>query len=356
MTSYATVDGVRMLVLPAQHPATLARRGKAAEPVNPETTIQQVYAPCFTHVVNIRQSEIAHLPPASMNVTRLVLCSKYDPTVGEASCKMGARCKFVHADTRAARRHEIHVNYAWRDASEVTYERFAAGQLFEVVAPNGKSIGDVMDSHMALKTKAVATKRRPLTHCAHYYFNRTCNLGADCQFVHAVFIDPTAKDHARAPLPAQLGRNHQQNPGTGIRARAAAAAASGAASTRSSVAPYGSQPHHHHHQHAYQSHRAAPFAGSDDAFAATLPAQTSPGGGSFHSAASGRSTPLDAMHGEVASDGGSGTHTPTGSARGPAATLVMSASTASTGSGDTAVTGRASRVRHDPYSFSGMMV
>merc|ERR1719502_2133010 len=63
-----------------------------------------------------------------------------------------------------------------------------------------------MDSHMALKTQALATKRRPLTHCAHYYYNRTCNLGAECQFVHAVFVDPDAKDHQRAPVPAQLGR------------------------------------------------------------------------------------------------------------------------------------------------------
>jgi len=173
--------------------------------------MQQVYAPGFKAVLAVPVKEIRHLPPASLNVTRLVLCANYDPRNPEGSCPMGARCKFVHADATCAPQHEIHVNYAWRSLDEVAYERFASGEILQVAPPNSKATGDVMDSQLALKTKALASHRRPLSHCAHYYFNRTCNLGPECRFIHAVFIDPKAKEHQRAPAPAQLGREHHHH-------------------------------------------------------------------------------------------------------------------------------------------------
>lgn len=177
----------------------------------PHPTTQQVYAPGFKAVLNISVKEIRHLPPASLNVTRLVLCANYDPSNPETSCPMGARCKFVHADATAASHHEIHVNYAWRSLDEIAYERYPAGEILHVAPPNSKATGDVMDSQLALKTKALQSHRRPLSHCAHYYFNRTCNLGPECRFIHAVFIDPNAKEHQRAPAPAQLGREHHHH-------------------------------------------------------------------------------------------------------------------------------------------------
>jgi hypothetical protein len=172
---------------------------------------QQVYAPGFKAVLNVPSKEIRHLPPASLNVTRLVLCANYDPQNPETSCPMGARCKFVHADATCASQHEIHVNYAWRSLDEVAYERYPPGEILQVAPPNSKAAGDVMDSQLALKTKALQSHRRPLSHCAHYYFNRTCNLGPECRFIHAVFIDPNAKEHQRAPAPAQLGREHHHH-------------------------------------------------------------------------------------------------------------------------------------------------
>jgi len=176
-----------------------------------QDAMQQVYAPGFKAVLTIPAKAIRHLPPASLNVTRLVLCANYDPRNPEGSCPMGARCKFVHADATCAPQHEIHVNYAWRSLDEVAYDRFPAGEILHVAPPNSKATGDVMDSQLALKTKALASHRRPLSHCAHYYFNRTCNLGPECRFIHAVFIDPKAKEHQRAPAPAQLGREHHHH-------------------------------------------------------------------------------------------------------------------------------------------------
>ena len=198
------------LVLPPQHPATLARHGKGpGADVDTASAIQQVFTPGFTSVLDIPLSAIRHLPAASLNVTRLVLCSKFDPAQPKGSCPMGGRCRFVHADVVPPAQRDLHVNYAWRSVADVTYERFPAGNCFHVAAPNSRQAVDTMDSSLVLKTKALAM-RRPLSHCAHYYFNRTCNLGAECQFIHAVFVDPTAKDHQRAPAPAHLGREHRR--------------------------------------------------------------------------------------------------------------------------------------------------
>jgi hypothetical protein len=168
-----------------------------------------VYAPGFKFVLELPADKIHHMPPTSLNVTRLVLCANFDARNPASSCPMGNKCKFVHADTTHIERRSIHVNYAWRSLESVTYDRFPAGQMLHVAPPNSKIASDVMDSDMALKTKALVSKRRPLSHCAHYYFNRTCNLGAECQFIHAVFIDPTAKDFQRAPVPSQLGEGRE---------------------------------------------------------------------------------------------------------------------------------------------------
>jgi hypothetical protein len=168
-----------------------------------------VYAPGFKFMLELPEDKVYHMPSQSLNVTRLVLCANFDARYPATSCSMGNRCKFVHADTTHIERRSIHVNYAWRALTDVTYERFPAGQVLHVAPPNSKVPSDVMDADMVLKTKALQAKRRPLSHCAHYYFNRTCNLGTECQFIHAVFIDPTAKDHQRAPVPSQLGEGRE---------------------------------------------------------------------------------------------------------------------------------------------------
>jgi hypothetical protein len=135
----------------------------------------------------------------------IILCPAFKPA-DASSCPLGQRCAFVHADPMLVVPHTIHVNYAWRSLDDVTYERNAPGALLVVSSPNSSGPGDVMDSGMTLRTKALSSRRRPLSHCAHYYFNRTCNLGAECRFVHAVFIDLQAKEHQRTPAPVQLGR------------------------------------------------------------------------------------------------------------------------------------------------------
>lgn len=210
---------VPTIVLPATHPNTLERRGKLSffnvAAFTPDGTlrnvIQQVYAPGFRSVLDIPAECIRHLPPGSLNVTRLVLCANYNPFRPDMSCPLGERCKFVHADIdprsrRQLEQRSIHVNYAWRSLEEVSYDRCAAGGTVRVVVPNSAEAPAELPTEKLLKTQALDKPRTVLSHCAHYYFNRTCNMGPDCQFVHAVFIDPTAKLHQRAPPPFQMQR------------------------------------------------------------------------------------------------------------------------------------------------------
>lgn len=197
-------------VIPAQHTTRLSAilAGKQPPPVPIERIVQQVFSADYAEVYDIPVPCIIKLTKSG-KATRLVLCGKFDPT-RPRSCLMGDRCNFVHADTRSVPRRTVHINYAWRDLAEVKYECFPPGRPLHVAAPGAKEVTDIMDSAMVLKTKALdataSQDRTVLTHCAHYYLNRTCNLGSDCQFIHAVYLDPTARPHQRAPAPTQMGR------------------------------------------------------------------------------------------------------------------------------------------------------
>jgi len=81
-----------------------------------------------------------------------------------------------------------HVNYLYTSLNDVVYERFEAGKVFAVALPKSKNASHRIASECLLKTKALEAQRHVLTHCAHYYFNRICNRGDDCCFVHAISV------------------------------------------------------------------------------------------------------------------------------------------------------------------------
>jgi hypothetical protein len=161
-----------------------------------------------------------YLPPSHLHQVpvdlqpfeQLVLCPAYDPNIGVASCGMGFACRLVHADVRDVQPSRVHINYSWRSAEQVTYPRYPAGQTLQVAPPHSRYPTDVIDSGGALVTRALEGKRRPLTHCAHYYLNRQCNMGSECHFIHAVYIDPNTKERRRAPAPVQIGRPRVKRP------------------------------------------------------------------------------------------------------------------------------------------------
>ncbi|ORC92725.1 zinc finger protein family memeber [Trypanosoma theileri] len=162
----------------------------------------EVYAPDFTSVISLPASSILHRPPPSLGVSRLVLCRKYIPGRPD-SCWKGSMCKFVHADPTGAPRSPIHVNYSWNSVERCTYPHLPPGEMILVLAPNGRQPAETFPSERVLVTRGSLNRKShvgPLSRCAHYYFNRLCNRGEDCNFIHTMHVDPNVDvDFKRAP-------------------------------------------------------------------------------------------------------------------------------------------------------------
>jgi hypothetical protein len=170
----------------------------------------EVHDPDFKTLLTIPLSCVIHVPPAHMDISRFVLCKNFDAKRPKTSCTMGDSCKFVHANLAGAaiQQQEIHVNYAWREERLVTYERLPAGETLSVLAPNNRYPVELIPSELVLATRGAVARHHhggQLSHCAHYYFNRMCNRGDRCNFIHAVYIDPSATDFQRAPPRAGAG-------------------------------------------------------------------------------------------------------------------------------------------------------
>ena len=195
---------------------SLSSNGAGAFAQNPNTV--EVYDHDFVHVLLIAKENILHCPHPRLGVSRLVLCRNFRLDSPE-SCSKGQACKFVHADPSGAKRHAIHVNYAWRSLEACTYTRREPGKVLTVFAPNERPPTEQIPSERVLVTKGSkvaleelqrAQEGRPaeepvrLSHCAHYYFNRMCNRGEKCHFIHAVHVDPNAFEFQRAPAPSTV--------------------------------------------------------------------------------------------------------------------------------------------------------
>jgi hypothetical protein len=186
------------------HHHAAARDEPVVNPRADDTTILVTLLGTSDAKYRVPANRVHHMPSFPQRVR--VLCPMYDPANPHESCMMGNGCHHVHADIRGLVVVCAHINYAWRSLADVTYARHAAGDMVRVAAPNSGVEVDIMNSGSLLVTKALESNRRPLTHCAHYYLNRRCNLGPDCRFVHAVFVNENARPRQRAPAPVQLGR------------------------------------------------------------------------------------------------------------------------------------------------------
>lgn len=209
--SIATVPLSVVVGQQAHHhrPQALAGVGKNGVLNSPHhhSSYVEMYDPDFHHVISVAPEKILHTPHPSLGVSRLVLCRNFVAGSPVSSCTKGDTCKFVHADILGAKKHPIHVNYAWRSWDLVTYPRLPAGETLVVFAPNERPPADDVPSEQVLITRGSLMRKEhtgPLSHCAHYYFNRMCNRGERCNFIHAVIVDPNATDLQRAPAPTTI--------------------------------------------------------------------------------------------------------------------------------------------------------
>ncbi|RHW69077.1 Zinc finger CCCH domain-containing protein 37 [Trypanosoma brucei equiperdum] len=161
---------------------------------NRKTTVE-VFDIEFRYMYEIPSHSVVHMPHVHPSNPYTMICTHYKPH-DPNSCLAGSDCRFLHAnvDYSTLKAHPIHVNYIWRHESECTYERCQSGDVLEVLLPNNKKPIERIASGLVLVTQAVipqpSAEGRPLSHCAHYYFNGVCHRGASCNFVHAVAVDP----------------------------------------------------------------------------------------------------------------------------------------------------------------------
>ncbi|ORC92726.1 uncharacterized protein TM35_000034790 [Trypanosoma theileri] len=214
---------------------------KSAAKAIPDNHLE-VFDPNFKNMYLVPSHLVVHTPPGRTNLTRLVHCRNYKAHYS-ASCSMGDSCKFVHADVDydTLQAQPIHVNYIWRDESLCTYRHLPSGGYLDVLLPNNKQPMERIPSERILMTQGALPffkgKNRPVSHCAHYYFNQLCYRGERCNFIHALYVDPTIStdfkrvsrhhhrqrgaDQAKAPPAAKgAGETAGQNPRQGSEAGA----------------------------------------------------------------------------------------------------------------------------------------
>ncbi|RNF11236.1 zinc finger protein family memeber [Trypanosoma rangeli] len=198
--NFLSNDGSSQIPAPVNNTTDINGKEKM-DNVNGEPHVE-VYAPDFTCIISLPVSAITQLPHSSLGVSRLVLCRKYVPGHPD-SCWKGAMCKFVHADPMGALQCPIHVNYSWRSVERCTYQRLPAGEMIVVLAPNGREPAETFPSERVLVTRGSLNRKThagPPSRCAHYYFNRLCNRGENCNFIHTIHVDPNVEeDFKRAP-------------------------------------------------------------------------------------------------------------------------------------------------------------
>jgi hypothetical protein len=105
-------------------------------------------------------------------------------------CAKGFACTYVHAK-QVPTAHEIHVQ------GLDTYERLPAGLSLFVHMPGSMGRPQMIPSQYVIRTLgserlyADVIDNKPGTtvrpqHCAHFLFNKLCNRGPDCAFIHAL--------------------------------------------------------------------------------------------------------------------------------------------------------------------------
>nr|CCC94310.1 unnamed protein product [Trypanosoma congolense IL3000] len=191
----------------------------------------------FKYLYEVPSHLVAHIPDAHPRAPHLTACGSYRPCEPN-SCPMGTGCKFVHADVdyTLLEGHPVHVNYIWRHESHCTYERRPPGDVLEVLMPNNKKPVDRIPSELVLATQAVLPRRRtrvkPLSHCAHYYFNGLCHRGVACNFVHAVTVNPNVE----GDLPRIFCRSHRRQQSGGSKGSTKASIKSAGSNAPASIA------------------------------------------------------------------------------------------------------------------------
>lgn len=163
-----------------------------------------LYDPDLTVVcINTLVSSLVYVPSHDRRERTqqppFVLCREF---VQVGSCAHNEECIFVHgsmseaSSSSGAAPKPIHANMKYATLDSARYPRLPPGETLNVMAPNGRPPGTQVASEFVFVTQGSLLRndesrvasRKPLSHCAHYYFNRVCNRGANCSFIHVVCV------------------------------------------------------------------------------------------------------------------------------------------------------------------------
>ncbi|KPI82862.1 hypothetical protein ABL78_8125 [Leptomonas seymouri] len=208
--SHSLVSNTNASVLNMQ--ANVNRNLTVTELLGSKTSIE-VFDPDFKFIYDVPAVAVVHLPPARLNITRLVLCRNYRP-YDPQSCAMSGNCKFVHADCDYTKleAHSIHVNYIWRHESLCTYPRLPAGEKRTVLRSNAEAVEVPTERILVTKGSQASMQNRsgaPLNSCDNYENIGMCYQGERCCCIHTVVVDPFVKgDYKRAPRKRELSNTN----------------------------------------------------------------------------------------------------------------------------------------------------
>jgi hypothetical protein len=176
-----------------------------------------VYDADYTAVfLGVPRDRVAHLPQREKadRGKPLLQCGVYEAI---KSCPQADLCPCVHADLSGLQPQHIHVNYAWKSVEQIPYDCMPVcgedqDSAFEVFAPNNRPPMKLVDRQAILATRGslAAVAGQELSQCAHFYFNRMCNRGKNCLYIHVAHIDPAAADRQLAPTPDAIGPTNDE--------------------------------------------------------------------------------------------------------------------------------------------------
>ncbi|CAD2222336.1 hypothetical protein AGDE_15693 [Angomonas deanei] len=195
-----------------------------------------VYDPTFHYIYEVPTAAVTHLPPAKLNITRLVLCRSYHPSEPHR-CLQQHLCKFVHVDCdlTTVPAQPIHVNYTYRALANCTYSRLPEGEVLEIPSESGKEEMTAMPSdHLLITRGSVWWYRKlhpeytavvddkvfevktpetpaPSRRCVNYDHGCVCSDGHHCAYLHFITVDDTLSAPFRRKIQASAATYEEMN-------------------------------------------------------------------------------------------------------------------------------------------------
>jgi len=133
--------------------------------------------------------------PVESHIEEIPSCNSPPEQETVVCCDKSISIKSDEKKTKNARR-AAHVNYTWRSLADITNPTLGPGKTINVHHPDGSDAIQVLQSETLLCTRGAEAALadgnvQPAKLCVHFVYNRICQRGARCSFIHVVRVDPS---------------------------------------------------------------------------------------------------------------------------------------------------------------------